>query len=51
MLIRCSFRSIADAELKIEAENNKKRQEYEQTKIKPKKGWFSGWFGGSKVVI
>lgn len=35
----------------MEAENNKKRQEYEKTQIKPKKGWFGGWFGGKSKEV
>lgn len=39
-----SFRSLANKEYEEEAKNSKAREEYEK---KNKKGWFSGWFGGS----
>lgn len=39
------FRSLADAELKKESENQKELEKYQK---ETKKGWFSGWFGSKE---
>ena len=40
-----SFRSLADAEFKKEAQNAQQLEEFQ--KKQPKKGYFSGWWGSS----